>query len=120
MNETTKAITITRHLPVKLDQYRKNVLTDKAALSNDLAISLGQKLVNMKKSFEAEIKKVEQERHVALATLHQGLEMQEISCEQRIEDDHMVTYRLDTNEKIEERALTTDELTAARKRAVKA
>ena len=114
----TKAVTITKHLPVKLDQYKRNILTDKAALQHDLSISLGLKLAQMKKSFEGEIKKAEQERHVALTTLHQGFEMLEVSCEQKVEGDRLVTYRVDTGEQVEERALTVQEATEFRKRRV--
>ena len=118
----TKDLTLTRHLPVKLDQYRLNVLRDQAANANALSKSLTEKLEQLKKGYQGEIKKAEQERHVALDTIHKGFEMQEVAIEERpdLERNVMITTRLDTMEQLKpDRPMTPEEIRFHKKAAMR-
>lgn len=115
----TKAVTITLHLPVKLDSYRKQALHDIAHAEFLEQERLAVHLKNVTDSVKGMIKVSYKKQADANHDLKNGFEMKEVSCEQRIENDHMVTYRLDTQEKVDERALTVEELREVRKKTGK-
>lgn len=115
----SKALAITRHLPVKLDEFRERALNYQLRDGKMEELRLATHLKNVTDSLRATIKEHQKKQEIAAVALTNGFEMQAVSCEQRIEGDHMVTYRLDTSEKVDERALTVEELREARKKEVK-
>ena len=112
-----KAITITRHLPVKLDQYRKQALQNIQTTEFLEEERLTAHLKNVNGSVKQLIADARKKQGDAAHALHNGFEMSEVACEQKpdIEKNKMVTYRLDNGEKVDERALTVTEATEARK-----
>lgn len=112
---TEKALAITRHLPVKIDQFRERALNMQIRDSTMEEERIALHLKTVSDSLRASIKEWNKKRLNAAHALTQGFEMQPIACEQKIEGDHLVTYRLDTNEKVDERALTVEELKERRK-----
>lgn len=113
MNES-KAVTITKHLPVKIDQYRERALNTQMVDGRMEEIRVTDHLANVSASLKATIKDSQKKQTDAARALHAGFEMCPVSCEQKLEGQHMVTYRLDTGEKIDERALTVEERKATR------
>lgn len=111
----SKSLTITRHLPVKLDMFRKQALHDIAHTEFMEQERLALHLKNVTDSIKGMIKISVKKQADAAHAIHNGFEMLEVSCEQKIEGGHMVTYRLDTGDKVEERALTVEELRESRK-----
>jgi hypothetical protein len=116
MTDST-ALTITRHLPVKLDQYRERALTNEMVKERMEEIRITDHLKNVSEALKASIKEAQKKQTIAAVALNQGFEMCAVSCEQRpdVEKNKMVTYRLDTGAQIDERALTVEEMKEARK-----
>jgi hypothetical protein len=112
MTETTTAVTITRHLPKKLDAYRKNTLADEMAMQRMEELRISDHLKHVTESLKVMIKEAQKKQNIAAGAICQGYEMVEIACEQRIDLDRnkMVTVRLDTMADIDERALTAEEM----------
>lgn len=108
----SNAVTITRHLPKKLDSYRKNALADEMALQRMEEIRITDHLKHVTESLKVMIKEAQKKQNIAASAIHQGFEMEDIACEQRVDLDRnkMVTIRLDTLMDVEERALTVDEM----------
>lgn len=106
----TKALTLTKHLLVKLDMYRETALNHQMRDSTMEEERIAAHLKNVTDSLRSSIKEHAKKRVIAASALSQGFEMMPVSCEQKIEAEKMVTYRLDTNEKVDERALTADEI----------
>jgi hypothetical protein len=105
-----KALTITEHLPVKLDSYRMQALQHNLVAEGmeeeRLTIHLKQVNKSVKLLIEQTQKKQSDSRHA----LHNGFEMAEVAIEQKVEDGKMVTYRMDTGAVVRERTLTVEEL----------
>ena len=119
MNEsTTNAVTLTRHLPVKLDQYRKQALQNIQTTEFLEEERLTAHLKNVNGSVKQLIADARKKQGDAAHALHNVFEMAEVGCRQDIdmEKNKMVTYRLDTGEKVEERALTVEEMKLAREK----
>lgn len=112
MTDPTTAVTITRHLPVKLTDGRRLALGCELAEQRYEERKQTEYLDNIKKAIQSKIKEAQHRQNIAAEGIHQGFEMLEVSCEQRpdLDKNKLVTYRLDTNEKVDERALTADEI----------
>jgi hypothetical protein len=113
----TTAVTITRHLPVKLDQYRKQALQNIQTAEFLEEERLTAHLKNVNGSVKQLISDARKKQSDAAHALHNGFESLPVACEQRpdIEKNKMVTYRLDSGEPVDERALTVEEMKEARK-----
>jgi hypothetical protein len=111
------ALTITRHLPVKLDAYRQqalqNILVAEGLEEERLLLHLKQ----VNDSVKAMIKVTQKKQYDSRHALHNGFEMVDVACKQEIdvEKNKLVTVRLDTGEQVDERALTKEEMIEARK-----
>jgi hypothetical protein len=105
-----KALTITEHLPVKLDQYRKAALH---TIENEQFIEVERLTIHLKNvsdSLKQLIKEAHKKQSDAAHAVHAGFEMAEVAIEQKVEDGKMVTYRMDTGAVVRERTLTVEEL----------
>ncbi|HKW13831.1 MAG TPA: hypothetical protein VJS69_05035 [Candidatus Krumholzibacteria bacterium] len=111
----TKALTITEHLPVKIDSFREKALSNQIRESTMEEERIATHLKNVTESLRSSIKENQKKRVIAAAALTQGFEMQPVSCEQKIEGDNLVTYRLDTGAVVRERALSVEEMREARR-----
>jgi hypothetical protein len=113
----TTALTLTRHLPVKLDQYRKQALVDIVIAEGLEEERLTAHLRNVNKSVKLLIEGTQKKQNDARHAVNNGFEMAPVACEQRpdIEKNKMVTYRLDSGEQVDERALTKEEMVEVRK-----
>lgn len=116
MNE--HAVTITRHLPVTIDSYRKNALADELALQRMEELRLSEHLKSVQDSLKAMIRETQKKQNVAASAISAGYEMREIACEQRLDlaGNRMVTYRIDTGAQVDERALTAEEAKTSNKK----
>lgn len=114
----TKAVTITRHLPVKLDQYRKNALAEEQAMQRMEEMRVTDHMKRVTESLKVNIKEAQKRQNQCALAISQGFEMAEVSCEQKVdlEKNKLVTYRLDTGVQVDERALTVEEMREYRKR----
>lgn len=106
------ALTVTRHLPVKLDEKRKLELLDE--LSEHITVF--NQLEKLKKD-QADSTGRAMQRHkaemaVISQTVAQGLEMKPIPCHKVIDfvEGKYTVVRLDTNEVIEDRPLTEQDM----------
>ena len=110
MSEET-AVTITKHLPVKLDQYRERQLQNQMVEARMEELRVTDQLKHIQESLKALIKDVQKTQNDSARALHDGYEMVEVSCEHQVDLDRnkMKTVRMDTLETIDERALTVEE-----------
>lgn len=110
--------TITRHLPVPLDQYRRNALASEQATARMEENRITDHMKRVTESLKVEIRETQKKQNHCALALTQGFEMKEIACRQEIdlEKNKMVTYRLDNGEQVDERALTVEEMRDARKK----
>ena len=109
----TNAVMITRHLPVKLDQYRERQLNSQMVDGRMEEIRLTDYLKNVNDSIKAKIKEEQKKQTDAARALHAGFEMKEVSCEQTpdLARNKIVTTRIDDHTVVDERAMTADEIT---------
>lgn len=114
-----KGLTITRHLPVPLDQYRKNALGTELAAQRMEEMRLTDHMKNVTESLKALIKDTQKNQNIAARTIHQGFEMKEVPCRQviHLETNTVRIYREDTGEEIETRALDANERAQLLKKA---
>jgi len=117
MSDST-ALTLTRHLPVKLDSYRQQALQTVLVTEALEEERLTAHLRNVTKSVKLLIEEAAKKQSDTAHALHNGFEMLEVACRQErdIEKNKMVTYRLDTGEQVDERALTKVEMDEVRKK----
>ena len=106
------ALTVTRHLPVKLCQYRERALHTKMVDAKMEELRISEHLKNVTDSLKARIKEEQKRQNDAARALHAGFEYVPVACEHRVElaNNKMVTFRTDTCETVDERALTADEI----------
>lgn len=118
MGETT-AVTVTRHLPVKIDQYRERQLHNQMVTARMEEVRTSDQLKSISDSLKDLIKTAQKKQTDAARALDAGFEHQSVSCENRpdLEKNTMRLVRLDTLETVEERALTVEEAKALRKKA---
>jgi ribonuclease D len=111
MPEQPKGLTVVRHLPVKIDTFRKNALADEMALNRREEIRITEHMKRVTDSLKALIKEAQHKQTVAAEAISNGFEMKEVVCRQEI-DFATNTIRVfldDTGEQIEERALEPKE-----------
>lgn len=116
-NASSTEVMITRHVPVKVDQYRKNALADKQAMARGEEIRITNHMKNVTDSLKAQIKEHQHAQTVAAEAIVAGFEMVDVACRVEI-DVPTCTYRVireDSHEPIEERTATVDEMKRARK-----
>lgn len=111
MNDTAIA-TITKQCPVKLDPYRKEQLNNQLVDARMEELRITEHMKNVTESLKAKIKEEQKRQNDAARALHAGFEYVPVPCEHRVEleSNRMVTFRTDTCETVEERALTADEI----------
>lgn len=111
MSETSVA-TITKQCPVKLDQYRKEQLNNQLVDARMEELRITEHMKNVTESLKAKIKEEQKRQNDAARALHAGFEYVPVPCEHRVElaNNKMVTFRTDTCETVDERALTADEI----------
>jgi hypothetical protein len=114
-----KGLLITRHLPVKLDQYRKNALAEEQAHQRSEEIRLTEHMKRVTQSLKSMILEAQGKQTIAAVAICQGFEMKEIACRQVIDFAHntVTIYREDTGDKVEERALEPKEKESLRKKS---
>jgi signal transduction histidine kinase len=112
MSEETAVATITKHVPVKLDQYRERQLQNQMVEARMEEMRVSDQLKSITESLKALIKDAQKRQNESARALHDGYEMAGVSCEQKIDmsRNKMMTVRTDTFETIDERALTADEI----------
>jgi fructose-1,6-bisphosphatase len=117
--EETKGLLITRHLPVRLDQYRKNALADEMAKFRGEEIRITEHMKRVQTSLKAQIVEAQHKQTIAAEAINNNFEMKEIACRQVIDfDQNTVTiYREDTGDKVEERALEPKEKESLKKKS---
>lgn len=110
MSET--AVTITVQLPVKLDSFRTTALHNAMVDGRMEEMRITEHLKNVSDSLKTQIKEQQKKQTDAARALSAGFEYKPVSCEHRVEleQNKMVTVRLDTGEAFDERALTADEI----------
>ena len=110
MSETLP--TVTRHLPVPLTPERKAAIGEELAehtfqmqRMEELKKELADRHTKAIKDAKATVKKLAE-------LVHNGLEMKPVACSQTMDLDHnkLIVRRTDTNEIVEERALTPDDV----------
>lgn len=106
-DDNGKALMIMRHLPVPLDQYRKNALADEQATARQEEIRITLHMKRVQESLKEQIKEQARRQDVASQAISQGFEMREVACRQEIDlaTNTIRIYRDDTNKLLEERAL---------------
>ena len=104
--------TITKQCPVKLDQYREKQFQNQMVDARMEELRISEHLKNVQESLKAKIKEEQKRQNDAARALHAGFEYVPVACEHRVElaNNKMVTFRTDTCETVDERALTADEI----------
>lgn len=105
-------LTVTRHLPVKLDAYRKNALSEQLAHHRMEELRITEHMKQVQQSLRAMITEFQKKQNMAAAAISQGFEMQEVVCEQVVDVERrlMVTTRLDIMAVVDERVLLPEEV----------
>jgi molecular chaperone GrpE (heat shock protein) len=107
----SKALTITRHLPVKLDVYRKQALHDVENAEFIEQERLAVHLKNVTDSIKGMIKTSYKKQADAAHAIHNGFEMAAVICRQEIDlrANKVRVIREDTGETVEDRPLNAHE-----------
>lgn len=110
--DDSKELTVTRHLPVKLDAYRKNALGDQLAQHRMEELRVSEHLKQVQQSLRAMITELQKKQNVAASAISQGFEMLEVACVQEVDLERrvMITRRMDTMATVDERVLLPEEL----------
>lgn len=117
--DQTKGLLLTRHLPVKLDQYRERVLHTQQTEGRIEELRLTEHLKNVNDSVKQLIKDEQKKQTDAARALHAGFEHALVACRQIVDFDHNTVriIREDTGETIETRALESKEREQLKKKS---
>lgn len=120
MSDEPKGLMVMRHLPVKLDDYRERALSHEMAEARREEMRITDQLKRIQDSYKAQIKDAQNRLTNAAEAITNGFEMKEVGCRQEIDfaTNTIRVYRVDTDEKIEERALEPKEREHFRKHRV--